>query len=58
MIGNLAMAVFLGQFISPIMVHPLVTRGSVNDAFFYPGLLMAAIGLAFAAEQLLRKKTD
>ncbi|MDP2237313.1 MAG: MFS transporter [Bacteroidales bacterium] len=58
MIGNLTMAVFLGQFISPIMVHPLITHGSVNDAFFYPGLLMAAIGLAFAAEQLLRKKTE
>jgi hypothetical protein len=57
MIGNLTMAVFLGQFISPIMVHPLVTRGSVNDAFFYPGLLMAFIALAFAADQLLRGKT-
>jgi MFS family permease len=57
MIGNLTMAVFLGQFVSPIIVHPLILYGSVKDAFFYPGLLMAFIAMAFAADQLLRGKT-
>ncbi|PKP53576.1 MAG: MFS transporter [Bacteroidetes bacterium HGW-Bacteroidetes-1] len=55
MVGNLTMAVFLGQFISPLMVHPLIANGQVSNAFFYPGLLMAVIGLGFIGERLLKK---
>ncbi|MDP3441556.1 MAG: MFS transporter, partial [Ignavibacteria bacterium] len=59
MVGNLTMAVFLGQFLSPIMVHPFILKGQVQDAFFYPGIIMAFIALGFFVERILfiRKQT-
>jgi MFS family permease len=51
LIGNLNMAVFLGQFISPLLVHPMVEGAGIQAAFFYPGLFMLAIAIAFAIQQ-------
>jgi MFS family permease len=53
MIGNLNMAVFLGQFISPLLVHPFIEKAGVHAAFLYPGLFMLAIAFAFGLQQWL-----
>lgn len=56
LVGNLTMAVFFGQFVSPLVVHPLVVYGGVRNAFYYPGLFMALIAIGFLADRVLNKK--
>ncbi len=48
LIGNLNMAVFFGQFVSPILVHPIVEHHGVYAIFHYTGFLMLVISVAFA----------
>ena len=52
--GGLTSAIFLAQFLSPILVHPLVAATSLARAFTIAAVLM---GLAAAALALLRGRT-
>ncbi len=56
LVGNLSMAVFLGQFVSPLLVHPLISKHGIHAAFLFPGLAMLMIALMFAVHQLVAKK--
>lgn len=58
MVGNLTMAVFMGQFLSPLLLHPLISASGIEAAFFYPSLLMMVIALGFLAERLLRLREE
>lgn len=41
--GYLTSALFLGQFVSPIVFHPLVTRFGVQDFFIITGSVLLAV---------------
>ncbi len=56
LIGHLTMAVFLGQFLSPLLVHPLVEHRGVEAAFYFPSVLMLLMSLAFCLHQLFYKR--
>ncbi len=47
--GGLISAMFAGQFLSPILAHPLVERDGPAAAFEICGVGMIALGLAYAA---------
>lgn len=48
-LSGLVAGIFLGQFLSPLAVHPLVQTIGIADAFTYSGaaLAVAAVGSAF-----------
>jgi MFS family permease len=52
LLGHMNMAVFMGQFVSPLMVHPLIQNKGIQAVFFYPGLLMLLIAALFAVHQI------
>lgn len=56
LLGKMNMAVFTGQFVSPLLVHPLIQNQGIQAAFFYPGLLMLLIAALFAAHQYVVSK--
>lgn len=56
LIGRLTMAVFVGQFLSPMLVHPLVENHGVEAAFYFPAGLMLLMSLSFGMHQLLQKQ--
>lgn len=56
LIGHLTMAVFIGQFVSPLLLHPLVEHHGVAAAFYFPAGLMLLMSLAFGMHQLLQKR--
>jgi MFS family permease len=58
MVGNLTMAVFLGQFVSPLLAHPMMAAAGIRSVFLYPSILMLFIALAFVAERLLSHRFD
>ncbi|WP_430905544.1 MFS transporter [Maribacter sp. 2-571] len=45
--GLLSAFMFLGQFFSPILIQPLADATTMNSAFLYAGLAMAAMGVGF-----------
>jgi MFS family permease len=45
--GGMISAMFAGQFLSPILIYPLIDLGGVASAFFYVGLLMVTIGACY-----------
>ncbi|MDH3196911.1 MAG: MFS transporter [Candidatus Krumholzibacteria bacterium] len=47
-VGGLNTALFLGQFLSPILLHPLVQRGGFEYAYRVSGMGLLAGGVAFA----------
>ncbi len=53
LLGHMNMAVFMGQFISPLLVHPLIQDRGIQAAFFYPGILMLLIAAFFAVHQFV-----
>jgi MFS family permease len=53
LLGKMNMAVFTGQFVSPLLVHPLIQNQGIQAAFFYPGLLMLLIAALFAVHQFV-----
>lgn len=53
LLGHMNMAVFMGQFVSPLLVHPLIQKQGIQAAFFYPGLLMLLIAALFAVHQFV-----
>ncbi len=53
LLGHMNMAVFMGQFISPLLVHSLIQNQGIQAAFFYPGLLMLLIAALFAVHQFV-----
>lgn len=42
-IGGLTAAIFLGQFLSPIVVNPIVAATSINDAYWIAAIVMIPI---------------
>ena len=58
MVGNLTMAVFLGQFVSPLLVHPVMAAAGIRSVFLYPSILMLFIALAFVTERILSHRFD
>jgi MFS family permease len=46
-VGRLNFAVYAGQFLSPLMVHPIVYSGGIELAFGISGILMTALALYF-----------
>lgn len=57
MVGNLTMAVFMGQFLSPLLLHPLIAVRGIEAAFFYPSVLMLLIAAGFVIERLVSRHT-
>lgn len=53
LLGHMNMAVFLGQFVSPLLVHPLIQHRGLQAVFLFPGLLMLLIAALFAAHQIV-----
>jgi MFS family permease len=53
LLGHMNMAVFLGQFVSPFLVHPLIQHRGLQAVFLFPGLLMLLIAALFAAHQIV-----
>lgn len=55
-IGGLTTAIFLGQFMSPVLVQPLVAASGIGGAFVACGLGMLAVAavLALARDRILR----
>ena len=47
--GGLISAMFAGQFLSPVLAHPLVERDGPAAAFEICGVGMVALGVAYAA---------
>ncbi|MFP5358222.1 MAG: MFS transporter [Gammaproteobacteria bacterium] len=45
LVGGLTTAVFLGQFLSPLAVQPLITRGGTVAAFLGSAVLLALLAL-------------
>lgn len=46
-VGGLTSAIFLGQFLSPIMTAPLITLGGLSGIFLYGGIIMVILGGIF-----------
>lgn len=56
-VGGLTLAVFLGQFVSPLATQPLIERTSYGTVFVGAGLAVLALGLVFlAARPWLNRK--
>lgn len=58
LVGNLSMAVYLGQFLSPIVFRPVNKLLSMNTAFTLSGLFMILMMSAFFYSQMMGKKTN
>ncbi len=54
-VSGITSAMFLGQFVSPIAVQPLVTQFSLAQTFMYVGLGMGMIALLFLLTSLVKK---
>ncbi|MBB4932882.1 MFS family permease [Lipingzhangella halophila] len=55
-LSGLVTAIFLGQFLSPLVVQPLVQAAGVGGAFTWAGLVMVA-GAALAAAGMWKRST-
>ncbi len=59
LVGNLSMAVYLGQFLSPIVFRPVNKLLSMNTAFTLSGLFMILMMSAFFYSRMMtRRKMD
>lgn len=47
LIGNLSTAVYLGQFLSPVLIQPLINFKSVNFSFGFAGIILFIIASGF-----------
>jgi MFS family permease len=59
LIGNLSTAVYLGQFLSPVLIQPLINFKSANFSFGFAGIILFIIAsgfLLFNYMQVKRKK--
>ncbi len=55
--GTLTSAIFLGQFLSPVMTHPLVDNYSVTTAFLIIGISVAGISLILATGRIIFQRS-
>lgn len=46
-VGGMTMAIFTGQFLSAIILQPLISRAGVSGAFYYTGLFMLGLSGIF-----------
>lgn len=54
--GMVTTAVFLGQFLSPVLTRPLVEKMSISEAFLFIGAAVTAITIAAAIYLLIKRK--
>ena len=47
LIGNLSTAVYLGQFLSPVLIQPLINFKSANFSFGFAGIILFIIASGF-----------
>lgn len=47
LMGGVASAIFMGQFLSPILTQPVAAYTTLNNAFVVSAALLAAMGLGF-----------
>jgi MFS family permease len=57
-IGGLTMAIFIGQFISPLVVVPLLTVTDIAGSLWRIGLGAVALGFAVGVGALLARGRD
>jgi len=48
-VGGLTTAIFLGQFLSPIAIQPILSQAGFSGAFALAGVIALALGLTFLA---------
>jgi MFS family permease len=56
-VGGMTTFAFLGQFLSPVAVRPLIERFGLDGAFFYVGLGLLAGALAALAASSLKRSS-
>ena len=57
LIGNLSTAVYLGQFLSPVLIQPLINFKSINFSFGFAGIILFIIASGFLLLNHLLVKT-
>jgi MFS family permease len=58
LVGGVTMAIFLGQFFSPILIDPIRQWTSLPVAFALVALVLALLGSGLGSWSLLRTETD